>query len=106
GCFTVTTPGQPTAHPGLVPYDIVVKLWTDGAYKRRWIALPDGATMTVSGTGAWDPPVGTFVIKEFAYERTPGTPATRRAMETRVLAKTSSGWMGFSYQWNTAGTNA
>lgn len=106
GCFTVTTAGQPTPHPGLVPYDIVVKLWTDGAYKRRWIALPDGATMTTSSTGAWNPPVGTFILKEFAYERTPGTPATRRAMETRVLAKTASGWMGFSYQWNTAGTNA
>ena len=106
GCFTVTTAGQPTAHPGLVPYDIVVKLWTDGAYKRRWIALPDGGTMTTSATGAWNPPVGTFIIKEFAYERTPGSPGTRRAMETRILAKTASGWQGFSYQWNTAGTNA
>jgi hypothetical protein len=106
GCFTMTTPGQPTAHPGLVPYDVGVELWTDGAKKRRWIGLPDGRTMTNSSTGAWSAPNGTFIVKEFAYERTPGTPATRRAMETRFLAKDASGWRGFSYQWNTAGTNA
>jgi hypothetical protein len=62
--------------------------------------------MTTSSTGAWAAPNGTIIIKEFAYERTPGQPATRRAMETRILAKDAAGWHGFSYQWNTAGTDA
>lgn len=106
GCFTMATPGQPTAHPGLVPYDVGVELWTDGAKKRRWIGLPDGQHMSNSSTGAWAPPNGTFIVKEFAYERTPGDPATRRAMETRFLVKDAAGWHGFSYQWNNAGTNA
>jgi hypothetical protein len=106
GCFTMTTAGQPTAHPGLVPYSIGVQLWTDGAKKRRWIGLPDGQKMTNSSTGAWAAPNGTIIIKEFAYERTPGKPMSRRAMETRILAKDASGWRGFSYQWNTAGTDA
>jgi hypothetical protein len=106
GCFTMTTPGQPTPHPGLVPYAVGVQLWSDGDRKRRWIALPDGASMTASSTGAWAAPNGTLIFKEFAYERTPGSPATRRAMETRVLVKTVYGFMGFSYQWNPAGTDA
>jgi hypothetical protein len=107
GCFVMTTPGQPTPHPGLVPYAVGVQLWSDGAKKRRWIGLPDGRSMTSSATGAWAAPTGTLIFKEFSYERTPGTPSTRRAMETRVLVNDPvSGWLGFSYQWNAAGTDA
>ena len=107
GCFTFATPGQPTAHPGLVPYDVVVELWTDGERKRRWLGLPDGTTMTTSATGAWTPPPGGFVVKEFALETTPGDPTTRRAVETRFLVDDPAlGWRGFSYQWNRAGTDA
>ena len=107
GCFTMTTPGRPAPHPGLVPYDVVVELWTDGARKRRWLAPPDGAAMTSTATGAWTGPPGTFVIKEFALETTPGNPATRRAVETRVLVRDATlGWQGFSYRWNAAGTDA
>jgi hypothetical protein len=107
GCFTISSPGHPTPHLALVPYDVVVELWSDGAKKRRWIALPDGASMTGSPTGAWAAPPGTFVIKEFALETTPGDPATRRAIETRVLvADPLLGWQGFSYRWNAAGSDA
>jgi hypothetical protein len=106
GCFTLAIPGKPTPHPGLVPYDIVVELWSDGAKKRRWIALPDGASMIASSTGAWVAPVGTVIIKEFALETTPGDPASRRAMETRFLVHDAAGWRGFSYQWRLDGSDA
>jgi hypothetical protein len=107
GCFAIDAPGQATPHPGLVPYDVVVELWSDGAKKRRWIALPDGATMTTSSTGAWSPPPGAFMIKEFALETTPRDPSTRRAIETRFLVLDAVlGWQGFSYRWNPAGTDA
>ncbi|HEU0035093.1 MAG TPA: Ig-like domain-containing protein [Kofleriaceae bacterium] len=106
GCFTLAAPGKPTPHAGLVPYDIVVELWSDGAKKRRWIALPAGQSMTLSGTGAWAPPVGTFIVKEFAIETTPGNAATRRVVETRFLKLTSAGWQGFSYRWRADGSDA
>ncbi len=106
GCFTVPTPGKPAPHAGLVPYDIVAELWSDGAKKRRWVALPDGASMTTSSTGAWAAPVGTIVIKEFALETTPGNPATRRAIETRFLVRGAAGWEGFTYQWRLDGSDA
>jgi hypothetical protein len=107
GCFTVPTPKNPVAHPGLVPYDIVTELWSDGALKRRWIGLPDGQAMTLQPNGSWVGPAGTMMVKEFAIETTPGNPATRRPVETRFFVNDASlGWRGFSYRWNAAGTDA
>ncbi len=106
GCFTVPVAFKPTPHPGLVPYDIVVELWTDGAKKRRWIGLPDGMSMTTSSTGAWTAPAGTIVVKEFALETTPGSAATREAIETRFLVRTAAGWQGFTYRWRPDGSDA
>lgn len=102
GCFSAGV----TPHAGLVPYDIIDELWTDGTKKRRWIGLPDGAAMTVGANGAWAAPAGTLIAKEFAIETTPGDPATRRPVETRLLVNTGSGWMGFSYQWRDDGNDA
>jgi hypothetical protein len=106
GCFTLTGPGRVAPHAGLVPYDVISELWTDGVKKRRWIALPDGMGMTESATGAWDAPAGTMIMKEFALETTPGDPATRRAVETRFLVRDAGGWQGFSYRWRADGSDA
>ncbi len=107
GCFTIPTPKNPVAHPGLVPYDLVTELWSDGALKRRWIGLPDGQAMTLQSNGAWVGPVGTIMVKEFAIETTVGNPATRRPVETRFFVNDATlGWQGFTYRWNTAGTDA
>lgn len=106
GCFALRA-GLPTPHAGLVPYRVVNELWADGAHKRRWIGLPDGApAMTVSATGAWTPPVGTILVKEFALEMTPGDAASRRPVETRFLVREAAGWQGFSYRWRTDGSDA
>ncbi|MBA3395282.1 MAG: hypothetical protein H0T89_21720 [Deltaproteobacteria bacterium] len=106
GCFSIPTAGKPTAHAGLVPYDIVNELWTDGTRKRRWIGLPDGGSMTTSATEAWTAPVGSIIVKEFAIETTPGNTATRRAVETRFLVNTAAGWLGFTYRWRANGSDA
>lgn len=107
GCFDLGTPKRPTAHAGLIPYDLVSELWSDGARKRRWIALPSGGAMPLASNGSWIPPAGAFLIKEFALETTPGNPATRRPVETRFMVNdATNGWLGFTYRWNTAGTDA
>src|SRR4051794_41256274 len=31
-----------TPSPALIPYDVIVPFWSDGAEKKRWIALPGG----------------------------------------------------------------
>lgn len=106
GCFTLPSPGKPVPHAGLVPYDIVAELWSDGTRKRRWVALPPGTSMTMSSTGAWLLPVNGFTVKEFAIETTPGDPSTRRAVETRFFVRTATGFAGFTYQWRTDGSDA
>ena len=107
GCFDQSVANKPVPHAGLVPFDVNAELWSDGAKKRRWIALAAGQTMTLGSNGAYVAPAGTFMVKEFALETTPGNPATRRPVETRILFNdATNGWQGFSYRWNTQGTDA
>src|SRR5262249_43185104 len=47
GCFDLSIARQPAPHPGLIPFDVVSELWSDGAKKRRYIGLPDNAAMTL-----------------------------------------------------------
>ncbi|HZJ65744.1 MAG TPA: hypothetical protein VFD36_19675, partial [Kofleriaceae bacterium] len=108
GCFQVAA-GRATPHAGLVPFDLTSELWSDGALKRRWIALPDGQAMTTPPVGAWSAPPGTMIIKEFAYETTPGATHTRRVMETRFLVNgtaSADAWQGFSFRWRPDGSDA
>ena len=46
------------ASSGLVPYDLNVAFWSDGADKSRWIAVPEGK-IVFSPTGEWRFPAGT-----------------------------------------------
>src|SRR5579863_6301612 len=48
----------------LVPYDLVVAFWSDGASKSRWIAVPD-QKIKFSATGVWVFPAGTVFVKNF-----------------------------------------
>lgn len=92
--------------PGLVPYEVIAPLWSDGTLKRRYIALPDGSAMTFQREGAWSFPEGTLLIKEFAIETTRGDPSTRRPIETRFLLRRGDAWRGFTYQWNDSSDEA
>jgi uncharacterized repeat protein (TIGR03806 family) len=92
--------------PELVPYDVRSPLWSDGAGKRRFLMVPDAATIGFRASGAWDMPIGTILVKEFTYETERGNPASERALETRFLVRRASGWRGFSYRWNDAQTEA
>jgi len=37
---------------GLIPYDLIVAFWSDGARKSRWAAIPRGK-IEFSATGEW-----------------------------------------------------
>src|SRR6185295_7690867 len=45
GCVDPKDPKRPAA--GLIPYDVNSPLWSDGADKQRFVALPDGALIHV-----------------------------------------------------------
>ena len=97
GCFSANDPTKPTRR--LVPYDINSPLWSDGADKARWMALPVGEKIRVAADGHFEFPVGTVLVKEFAIGG--------KRVETRLFMRHTDGaWAGYSYEWNDAGTDA
>ncbi len=96
-----------TPASGLIEYDLNVPFWSDGALKRRWVAIPANATVTFSATGNWTFPIGTVIVKHFEMELTEGNPSSSRRLETRLLLRDTNGdWLGFTYKWNPAQTDA
>ncbi len=92
-----------TPKPGLVEYDVISPLWSDGALKRRWIALPSGQVAGFSPDDPWTFPVGTVLVKHFDLRVSPT--ATRR-IETRLLLRQVDRWVGYTYRWNSGQTDA
>ena len=96
--------------PGVVPYSVNSPLWSDGAHKERFIAIPDkaGQDMRIEFTTnrGWKFPDETVLVKSFAFETVPGDPASRRWIETRFLTKQQGEWAGYSYLWNEEQTDA
>lgn len=85
---------------GLLPYDIIAPLWSDGLEKRRWVSLPAADTkIHVNDDSTLDFPPGAMLLKEFA---TGG-----RRIETRMLVRDGeAGWLGYTFAWNDAQTDA
>jgi len=55
--------------PGLIPYTVNSPLWSDGAIKTRWLALPAGSSIGFSENGAWTFPEGTVFVKNFGAKQ-------------------------------------
>ena len=95
--------GSLTPAPGLIEYDVNTALWSDGALKQRWIALPGLERIGFAPNGAWHFPVGTALVKHFALDQPGSAP---RRLETRVFLKQTDRWIGLTYRWNAAQTDA
>ena len=97
GCVADGDVTQPAS--GLIPYDVNVKLWSDGAEKSRWMAVPDGAFISINSEGDFDYPNGTVLIKEFKLNQ--------KRVETRWFVRHDDGqWAGYSFEWDDAETDA
>jgi len=94
--------------PGLIPYGVNAELWSDGAYKTRYLALPGSAQIEFSPDGYWKFPANSVLVKNFYLEFTKGDPASRQIVETRFLIKNGDAdeWKGLSYQWNEDASDA
>lgn len=88
---------------GMVEYEVAAPLWSDGAAKRRWMALPSEGRIGFHARDAWTYPVGTVFVKHFELPRPAGG---MRRVETRVFLRQLERWIGFTYRWNEAGTDA
>lgn len=123
GLFASTKENRPAA--GVIPYSVNAELWSDGARKERFLALPgseqiefDGVNYPQPAPGAdpgWKFPHDTVLVKTFALELEAGNPASARRLETRILHhKKMPGneeygdqfWRGYTYVWNDDQTDA
>jgi uncharacterized repeat protein (TIGR03806 family) len=97
GCFDADAPTRPAA--GLIPYDVNEPLWSDGAAKQRWLALPDGQRIDVNEDGDFTLPIGSVLVKSFSLGA--------QLVETRLFVRhEDGGWAGYSYEWDDAQTEA
>ena len=82
-----------TVADGIRPYSPQYPLWTDGATKLRWIALPEGTAIDATNPDRWSFPVGTRFWKQFSFGG--------KAAETRYIEKTGENkWIFAAYAWN------
>jgi hypothetical protein len=88
-------------HPRNVEYEVRFELWADGATKRRWVRLHDGAQIDTSDMDFWSYPVGTVIFKEFSRD---GLRVETRMIEKRGPALDD--WVAVTYAWNAAQTDA
>jgi outer membrane protein assembly factor BamB len=118
GCVDPADARRPARR--LVPYTVASPLWSDGAAKERYFALPAGGkihvtdcahapadcgtemasmgpTLKPGGDGHWEFPVGTVLVKVFSL----GDERARTRVETRLLVRYDDAtWMGYSYEWD------
>jgi uncharacterized repeat protein (TIGR03806 family) len=105
GAFSDTARMVPTT--GLIPYDLIVPFWSDGATKARYMALPPGAQIGSTPEGEWTFPAGTVFIKTFELHTDDSHPDARRRLETRLLVRDDQGGVyGVTYKWRPDNTDA
>lgn len=92
---------------GVIPYDLITTLFTDYTSKYRFVRVPEGKKITYTSSGVLEFPVGSMLIKTFAYLNDMRDPSKgERLLETRVEFLKKSGWYGYSYIWNEEQTDA
>lgn len=95
------------AAEGLVSYDLRSPLWSDGAFKRRWLSLPELGSIRVSDEGSWQVPEGTVLVKHFELALDERQPDVRQRLETRLLIAAAAGsFYGVTYRWSPDQTDA
>jgi hypothetical protein len=89
----------------MVPYEVNLPQWADGADTLRWVRLAQSQRFTYSEHNIWPSPVGTTWVQHFDLELVRGDPTSKRRLETRMLLRTPSGHYGVTYRWDSP-TNA
>jgi len=91
----------------LIPYNINSALFTDYAFKKRFVKIPKGKSANYHQTEVLTFPEGTILIKNFYYPSDFSKPENAwRILETRLLIHENSGWKPLTYIWNEEQTEA
>lgn len=92
---------------GVIPYDLNTPLFTDYAWKKRFVKLPEGSQVSYNEKNVLQFPVGTVIIKTFYYPEDMRHPEKgERLIETRLLIHEEKGWKALPYHWNESQTEA
>ncbi|HEX4265629.1 MAG TPA: chitobiase/beta-hexosaminidase C-terminal domain-containing protein [Verrucomicrobiae bacterium] len=90
----------------LIPYDLIVPFWSDGAVKLRWASVPD-EKIKFSPTGEWVFPNGTVFVKTFELPVDETNPNIKRRLETRFIVRDETGGVyGVTYKWRADNSDA
>ena len=115
GAFSDTT--NRIAANGLIPYQPNTPLWSDGAVKSRYMAVPNPAPsgtttpdeqISFQPTNSWTFPAGTVFVKNFdlVVDQT-STNTPLRRLETRLLVRDINGAVyGVTYKWRPDNSDA
>jgi uncharacterized repeat protein (TIGR03806 family) len=99
---------------GLIPYVPNTPLWSDGALKTRYLAVPDnggvitpGEQITFAPTGTWTFPAGTVFVKTFSMNTDLRNAGVVQRLETRLLVRDINGRVyGVTYKWRADDSDA
>ena len=106
GFFRVES-GTMLPNNGVLPYDLSTPLFSDYTAKHRYLWMPHGVSARYHPEDSFDFPVGTVLIKTFAYWKDMRDPSLgERLLETRLLIHRQNGWQGLPYIWNEEQTDA
>jgi uncharacterized repeat protein (TIGR03806 family) len=103
GAFKDTRQLSPST--SLIPYQLNVAFWSDGAQKLRWMSVPNqpglpSPKISFASTGEWTFPNGTLFVKHFELSTNDSHPDWTRRLETRLLVRDSTGGVyGVTYKW-------
>lgn len=96
-----------TPVPGVIHYELNSPLFTDYAFKKRFIKFPEGTSARFSADDVLDFPEGTVLIKNFYYPADFRKPEKDiRILETRLLILADGNWKALPYIWNDEQTDA
>ncbi|HTB85728.1 MAG TPA: chitobiase/beta-hexosaminidase C-terminal domain-containing protein [Candidatus Sulfotelmatobacter sp.] len=112
GVFS-NTPSMAVAN-GLIGYTPNTPLWSDGAIKTRYFAVPNIGGLLIPGeqigftpTNSWTFPAGTVFVKTFALNTDTSNPNVIRRLETRLLVRDINGAVyGVTYKWRADNSDA
>ena len=88
-------------------YSLNSSLFSDYAYKKRFVKIPPRQKVKYNATDVFDFPEGTILIKNFYYPADFRKPAEDiQLIETRLLILENNNWKALPYIWNEEQTEA
>ena len=92
---------------GVIEYSLNSPLFSDYAFKKRFVKIPTGKKVHYHPTEVLEFPEGTILIKNFYYPADFQQPEKDiHILETRLLILEKDGWKPLSYSWNEEQTDA